>query len=82
MAFTLLAQIAAHIVRRGSGLFKILFIIDDFFRLFTMTILIPIFLSWLGFGNLLVTIGVILGLVIDIHDFISEFGVAKIDIKR
>ena len=47
-----------------------------------MTILIPIFLSWLGFGNLLVTIGVILGLVIDIHDFISEFGVGKIEIKR
>jgi len=38
-----------------------------------MTLLIPIFFSWLGFGNTLITLGVILGLIIDIHDFITDF---------
>ena len=58
--------------KRGKGLFKFLFVIDDFIRLFTMTILIPIFFSKLGFGTLLVNAGLILGLVIDIHDFMGS----------
>ena len=67
----------AQIFRRGRGIFKILFIIDDFFRYFTMTILIPIFFSWLGFGQFLMSLGAILGLVIDIHDYMSEAKIVK-----
>ncbi len=78
--FNLILNIVAHIFRRGSGFFKLLFVIDDFFRVFTMTLLIPIFFRWLNFSNTLVTAGVILGLVIDIHDFISEYGVGKVDV--
>lgn len=75
----LFANLIFILFRRGTGFFKFLFVIDDFFRLFTMTILIPIFFRWLHFGDTLVTLGVILGIVIDIHDFISEYGIAKIE---
>ena len=74
-------QMISHIFRRGRGVFKLLFVIDDFIRLFTMTILIPIFFSWLGFGSTLRIAGTILGLVIDVHDFITEFGKAKEDLN-
>jgi len=37
-----------------------------------MTILIPIFFNWVGFGKFVVNLGVILGMVIDVHDFITE----------
>jgi len=78
----LFANIAFHLFRRGRGIFKFLFIIDDFFRIFTMTILIPIFFRWLKFGEPLLTMGVILGIIIDLHDFISEYGIAKIDEEK
>ena len=52
-------------------------VIDDFFRKFTMTIFIPIFLNWLGLGNIIVNLGLILGLVIDVHDFMTDAGIAK-----
>ncbi|MBN1503036.1 hypothetical protein JW930_05820 [Candidatus Woesearchaeota archaeon] len=74
-----IVQIITHLLKRGRGILKILFFIDDFFRLFTMTILIPLFFSWLKFGSTLVTLGVILGLVIDVHDFVSEAGIIKIE---
>ena len=67
-------QLIRFLFRRGTCITKFLFFIDDFFRLFAMTFLIPIFFAWFGFGNTLRTLGVILGLIIDIHDFISDFG--------
>ncbi|MBN2367466.1 hypothetical protein JXC34_00480 [Candidatus Woesearchaeota archaeon] len=75
---SVIGNMAIHLVRRGKGIFKILFFVDDFFRLFTMTILIPIFFNWLGFGNFLVQLGLVLGIIIDVHDFISEFGIGKL----
>lgn len=78
----LVVNIITVLFRRGSGLFKLLFVIDDFFRVFTMTILIPIFFTWLNLPQLLVTLGVILGLVIDIHDFISQYGIGDLDVVK
>jgi hypothetical protein len=78
MVFKILAQMIFHLFRRGRGVFKILFVVDDFFRLFTMTILIPLFFNWIGFGQFLVTFGLILGLVIDVHDFMSQAGMVKL----
>ena len=60
-----------QVAKRGKGVFKFLFVIDDFIRLFTMTILIPLFFAKWGFGPFLVNAGLILGLVIDIHDFMD-----------
>ena len=34
-----------QVTKRGKGVFKFLFVIDDFIRLFTMTILIPLFFA-------------------------------------
>ncbi|MBU0758074.1 MAG: hypothetical protein KKF44_08445 [Nanoarchaeota archaeon] len=72
--FQVLVKMIIAIFKRGRGLFKFLFVIDDFFRIFTMTILIPIFFNWLKFSKTLISLGVILGLVIDAHDFMSQFG--------
>ncbi len=68
-----------YLFRRGRGIFKLLFAIDDFFRLFTMTIIIPIFFNWLNFSVMFIALGTILGLIIDVHDFISQVGVAKVE---
>ena len=68
-----------QLFKRGRGIFKFLFVIDDFFRLFTMTILIPIFFSWLGFGIFIINLGIVLGIVIDVHDFMSGAGLAKLN---
>ena len=73
----LIFSIIERIFRRGRGIFKFLFVIDDFFRIFTMTILIPIFFSLFSSNSVLTILGVLLGLVIDIQDFITEFGVGK-----
>jgi hypothetical protein len=43
-----------------------------------MTILIPILLSWIGLGKSFIVFGVILGIVIDAHDFITEFSNGKV----
>ena len=62
---TLIINLFTHITRRGQGLFKLLFTIDDFFRLFAMTLLIPIFFSAIGLNDTFRVLGVILGLVIE-----------------
>ena len=77
MVFKILGKMIGHLFRRGHGIFKILFVVDDFFRLFTMTLLIPLFFNWIGFGDILITLGLFLGLVIDVHDFMSEAGMVK-----
>ena len=73
----LIVAIVNHIVRRGQGIFKILFVIDDFIRVFTMTILIIIFFTWLRFPQFLVFLGAMLGLIIDIQDFLEDNELAK-----
>jgi hypothetical protein len=73
----LILTIGSYIIRRGSGIFKFLFMIDDFFRVFTMTILFTIFFTWLGLGRILITLGALLGLIIDVQDFIAENEIAK-----
>jgi len=70
-----------HIFHRGKGIFKFLFVIDDFFRLFTMTILIPVLFKFFNFGDLLISLGAILGIIIDIHDFLEQAGVVAVDMK-
>ena len=77
MISQLIGAIASTIVRRGSGLFKILFVIDDFIRIFTMTILFIIGLTALKMPQFLIFIGAMLGLVIDIQDFIEDNELAK-----
>jgi hypothetical protein len=74
----LISLMISRIFRRGRGIFKILFVIDDFIRLFTMTLIIPYIFSLITSNQILIVLGVVLGLVIDVHDFISEFGEGKI----
>jgi hypothetical protein len=73
----LLTNLAIHLFRRGRGLFKFLFVIDDFIRVFAIVILLPMLISWLGLGKFYLIIGIILGIIIDIHDFVTEFGPGK-----
>ncbi len=65
------------ITRRGHGLFKLLFVIDDFIRVFTMTILFIILSSWLHLPTAIMFLLAMLGLVIDIQDFIEDNEFAK-----
>ena len=73
----LIAKMAYHIVRRGHGIFKILFVIDDFIRVFTMTILFIILCNWLNLSVWIMLPAAFLGLAIDVHDFISDNELAK-----
>ncbi len=75
----LFSSMISHLFRRGKGLFKFLFVIDDFIRLFTMTIIIPNLLMMINAGRALVISGLLLGLVIDLQDYISEYGVGKME---
>lgn len=68
----ILGKMLVALFKRGKGLFKALFVIDDFLRIFTMTLLIPLGFSLLGLGKTFIVLGVLLGLVIDIHDFITS----------
>ncbi|NTV23043.1 MAG: hypothetical protein HGA85_01545 [Nanoarchaeota archaeon] len=60
--------------RRGVGIFRLLFTIDDFFRMMTLTILLPVFANWLGFPNVLVLLALVIGLAMDVYDFAKEIG--------
>jgi hypothetical protein len=77
MILKLIIAIAQFITRRGTGLFKALFVIDDFIRVFTMTILFIILSSWLRFPTIIMFLLAMLGLVIDIQDFIEDNEFAK-----
>jgi hypothetical protein len=74
---TRFAKIAAYMLRRGHGIFKWLFVIDDFIRLFTMTMFFPLVFSFIGLKGGFITFGVILGLIIDAHDLLTDFGVGR-----
>jgi hypothetical protein len=77
MILKLIIAIVHFITRRGHGLFKALFVIDDFIRVFTMTILFIIMSSWLRFPTVIMFLLAMLGLVIDIQDFIEDNEFAK-----
>ncbi|PIY60300.1 hypothetical protein COY95_02480 [Candidatus Woesearchaeota archaeon CG_4_10_14_0_8_um_filter_47_5] len=71
--FSTLFKMFSFVTRRGSGFFKVIFSIDNLFRKFTMSLLIPGLIFFLFPGHRwLMTIGLILGLIIDIEDFLSE----------
>lgn len=77
MIIELIKAIVTAITSRGTGIFKILFVIDDFLRVFTMTILFIIVSNWLKFPTVIMFLLAILGLVIDIQDFIEDNEFAK-----
>ena len=78
----LIRLIIKYIFRRGRGIFKILFVIDDFIRVFTMTLIVPYFFSLISNNSLLIVSGVLLGIVIDVQDFITEFCEGKLSITK
>ncbi|MBI4438851.1 hypothetical protein HY640_02885 [Candidatus Woesearchaeota archaeon] len=65
------------VFRRGTGLFKLVFALDDLIRLFTMSLVFFLGLSLLGVGNPLLMAGVIFGLIIDIHDIFDDIQSGK-----
>ena len=69
--------LAALIFRRGTGVFKLLFAVDDSIRLFTMTLLFWLGLSLLGAGRTVIMAGVILGMIIDAHDLVDALQKGK-----
>ncbi|MBI2133821.1 hypothetical protein HYU11_04020 [Candidatus Woesearchaeota archaeon] len=69
--------IGSLIFRRGTGIFKLLFAIDDLIRLFTMTLVFFLGLTILDAGQTLMMLGVGLGLVIDIHDIFDDLKSGK-----
>ena len=73
----LLANLSVFLFRRGHGLFKFLFVIDDFIRVFAIAILLPILMNWLGLSKVFLIIGFIIGIIIDMQDFVTEFGPGK-----
>ncbi len=77
MIIKLIAAIVQFITRRGNGIFKFLFVIDDFLRVFTMTILLIIVSNWLKFPTAIMFLLAMLGLVIDIQDFLQDNEFAK-----
>ncbi|MFH2019905.1 MAG: hypothetical protein ABIJ34_00675 [archaeon] len=45
LLFKLLLAVYKHVIRRGKGIFKLLFVIDDLIRLVTMTLVFG-FIAW------------------------------------
>ncbi|MBN2421831.1 hypothetical protein JXB41_01275 [Candidatus Woesearchaeota archaeon] len=56
--------------------------IDDFFRLVIFTILIPVLLNAFGFGRTAIFVGLGIGALMDVYDFITEFGPGQIISKK
>ncbi len=65
------------IFRRGTGIFKFLFAIDDLIRLFTMTLILFLGLTLIDAGKTAVMAGVLLGLIIDVHDIVDDIRSGK-----
>ena len=75
MAF--FAKFLGLVFRRGTGIFKLLFAVDDLVRLFAMTMLFFLCLKLLQASDAILLAGVALGLVIDIHDIIDDLKTGK-----
>lgn len=59
---------------RGKGLFKLLYVIDDFFRFIMFTILFPLFTKWLNLGKPWFILALVIGIFLDLLDFYNELG--------
>lgn len=78
----LIAEIIKHLLRRGKGIFKILFTVDDFIRLAAMTLAFSIIAKVLNLGNLATMALVLLGVAIDLHDFLYDHKIGKIEFEE
>ncbi|NTV24052.1 MAG: hypothetical protein HGA85_06820 [Nanoarchaeota archaeon] len=74
----ILLKMLASLTRKGKGIFKVLCMIDYFFRFFTRSILIHLLFSWLKLPSFVVILGFLLGAIIDIQDFMAEMGIRKV----
>ncbi len=77
MIYLVLLNIGKLIFRRGTGIFKFLFAVDDLIRLFTMTLVFFFLLSAMDASKTVVLIGSLFGLVIDIHDVFDDLKTGK-----
>ncbi len=64
--------IASLIFRRGSGILKFIFAIDDSIRLFTITLVFFLGLSLLQMSQTVIIAGTVLGFIIDVHDIFDD----------
>ena len=71
-AIRILASMIRYGFHRSKGIFSFLFWADDFLRLFTMTLFFPIVLNWLNMPDLVIILSLVLGLIIDAHDYMEE----------
>ncbi|MEM3374302.1 MAG: hypothetical protein QXE31_03710 [Candidatus Woesearchaeota archaeon] len=70
----------AYLARHSKKSFKFLFWIDDFIRIFAMTILFMLIARILNLNALFSTILFFIGVIVDIEDFINNKGIGKLDI--
>ena len=70
-----------NIFREKNGLSAFIFAIHDLIQIAAMAILIPLFLNWIRLGQPFLSLGVLLGIIIDIHDFTTEFGSGKVTVE-
>ncbi len=73
----IIVAIGRLIFRRGTGLFKLLFAIDDLIRLFAITLIMFLSLTILEVSGLFFTAAMILAIVIDVHDVFDDIKEGK-----
>ncbi|MBI2142151.1 hypothetical protein HYU15_01520 [Candidatus Woesearchaeota archaeon] len=69
--------ITALIFRRGTGIFKLLFAIDDSIRLISITLLLWMGLAFIGAPKPVIMAGIVLGIIIDAHDITDALSKGK-----
>lgn len=75
-------KLVNHLMRRGKGIFRFLFWIDDFIRLLAMTLFFILLSKMLNLGSVLTAIFVGLGAIIDVHDFLSDNSIGKFEFNE
>lgn len=65
------------IFRRGTGIVKFVFAVDDLIRLFAMTLILFLALTILGLSKPAIMAGAIIGLIIDVQDIIDDIQSGK-----
>lgn len=70
-----------HLFRRGRGVMRFLLWIDDFIRLFAMTLFFSVVARIFNMNGFFTAILIILGAYIDFHDFMSDNSIGKFDQK-
>ena len=69
--------ITSLILRRGTGIFKLLFAIDDSIRLISITLLLWMGLALIGAPKPIIMAGIVLGIIIDAHDITDALSKGK-----